>query len=231
MSEYFCPKCGSDLGDQPGFDPDVGIWTCTECGQTLYGDDIYDGDIYPGVMWYCDNCGALLNKQFGFSDTYSSWTCTECGYENPIEEDQIYESEDAYQRSNANGDYSSDDESRCESGYWPNSKTTVSQSNTSASESSTFIKKHGMILAALCIGPAVAFLLVNKKIMPAPSFENNDKIVLIFTLAIEWFVGTAASYAAMNVIKLLISVIEKHWKALLVLIIVLSVICVWRNYL
>lgn len=110
--EYFCTHCGAILNDQPGFDPDNGTWTCTECGQTLYGDDIYDGDIYPGVMWYCDSCGALLNKQSGFSDIYSSWTCTECGHENRISEDEIYESEEDYQNSKKN-DESEEPKHRC----------------------------------------------------------------------------------------------------------------------
>jgi ribosomal protein L37AE/L43A len=83
--EYYCPKCGAVLNDQEGFDPEKGSWSCTECGQELYGDDVYDGDVSPGVMWYCDECGALLNKQDGFSDYNSSWTCTECHHLNPLE--------------------------------------------------------------------------------------------------------------------------------------------------
>ena len=49
MSDYYCPHCGADLGDQYGFDPDAGYWTCTECGQFLMDDDIADGDEYEGV--------------------------------------------------------------------------------------------------------------------------------------------------------------------------------------
>ena len=94
--EYVCPHCWAILDDQDGFDPDKGSWTCTECGQLLYGDDVYDGDTYPGVMWYCDNCDALLNKQDGFYDGCGSWTCTECGHVNSISGDEIYESEEAY---------------------------------------------------------------------------------------------------------------------------------------
>ena len=48
------------------------------------------------MVWYCDSCGALLNRQLGFSDSCGSWTCTECYHTNPINEDEIYESEDDY---------------------------------------------------------------------------------------------------------------------------------------
>ena len=87
--EYFCPHCGAILNDQPGFDPDNGTWTCTECGQMLMEDDVYNGDTYEGVAWFCDNCGALLNRQSGFSDSYGSWTCTECGHVNSTTGDDI----------------------------------------------------------------------------------------------------------------------------------------------
>ena len=89
MSEYFCTNCGATLNGQYGFDPDNGFWSCTDCGQELYGDDIYDGDIYSGVMWYCDQCGVLLNKQDGFYDYCGSWTCTDCYHSNPISESEI----------------------------------------------------------------------------------------------------------------------------------------------
>ena len=87
--EYFCPNCGAILNDQPGFDPDKGTWTCTECGKMLMDDDVYNGDTYEGVAWFCDNCGALLNRQDGFSDSYGSWTCAECGHVNGTTEDNI----------------------------------------------------------------------------------------------------------------------------------------------
>lgn len=87
--EYFCPHCGAILNDQLGFDPDNGTWTCTECGQMLMDDDIYNGDTFEGVAWFCDNCGALLNRQDGFSDSYGSWRCTECGHVNGTMEDDI----------------------------------------------------------------------------------------------------------------------------------------------
>ena len=89
MDEYYCTNCNAILNEQFGFDPDGGSWSCTTCGQELFGDDVYDGDIYPDVMWYCDSCGALLNKQDGFGDYYSSWICTDCYHINPISEDAI----------------------------------------------------------------------------------------------------------------------------------------------
>lgn len=89
MDEYFCPKCGAILNDQYGFDPNGGTWRCTECGELLMDDDVYDGDSFEGVAWYCDSCGAFLNRQYGFSDSYGSWTCTECGHSNGITEDDI----------------------------------------------------------------------------------------------------------------------------------------------
>ena len=105
-SEYTCPNCGAILNDQYGFEPDNSSWTCTSCGQTLYGDDVYEGEMFEGVMWYCDNCGALLNKQRGFYDGCGTWSCTECYHANSISEDEIYDSEEEYQHaknSNTNG--------------------------------------------------------------------------------------------------------------------------------
>ena len=95
--EYFCPNCNAVLNDQPGFDPDLGSWTCTQCGQKLYGDEVATTmDQFDGVVWYCDSCGALLNKQSGFYDYCGTWYCTNCGHANPINENEIYESEDDY---------------------------------------------------------------------------------------------------------------------------------------
>lgn len=117
MSDYYCPHCGADLGDQPGFDPDAGYWTCTECGQFLTdpGDESDEPERFEGVGWFCDGCGAFLNKQSGFSDWYSTWTCTECGHVNNLSEDEIYESEEAYQASRSESD--SDDSDDDDDGY------------------------------------------------------------------------------------------------------------------
>jgi len=97
--EYYCPNCNAILNDQDGFDPQDSTWRCTECGKELFGDDIYSGDNFPGVIWRCDNCGAILNKQCGFSDNSDSWECTNCYHENQINEKSIYDSEEDYQNS------------------------------------------------------------------------------------------------------------------------------------
>ena len=119
MSDYYCPNCGADLGDQPGFDPDAGYWTCTECGQFLTdpGDESDEPSRFDGVGWFCDGCGAYLNKQSGFSDWYSSWTCTECGHVNNLSEDEIYESEEAYQASREEEESEEDDDGDDGYGY------------------------------------------------------------------------------------------------------------------
>lgn len=112
MSEYYCPNCGADLEEQPGFDPNSGYWTCTECGQFLTDPEDADEDAqFDGVGWFCDNCGAFLNKQDGFDDWCGTWICTECGHENRISEDEIYESEDDYQeRRSGSYDYEDDED-------------------------------------------------------------------------------------------------------------------------
>lgn len=99
MEEYYCTKCNAILNDQPGFDPSLEIWTCTECGQVLYGD-VIESTIsrFPNGVWYCDSCGAVLSLQPGFNDSCEVWECTECGYMNPINEDELYESEEDYQK-------------------------------------------------------------------------------------------------------------------------------------
>lgn len=83
--EYFCPNCNAILNEQLGFNPDEGSWICKKCGQVLYGD-VYEGEKYPGVMWYCNKCHALLNKQPSFSDCHNSWVCTVCGCSNELNE-------------------------------------------------------------------------------------------------------------------------------------------------
>lgn len=109
-NEYFCPNCNAILNYQLGFSPDNGAWTCTECGQQLYGDDFYAGERFEGVVWYCDECGEILNKQDGFSDVYSSWTCTNCGHVNFIDEDEIYASHEEYDEEEEFDDEDYDDD-------------------------------------------------------------------------------------------------------------------------
>ena len=99
--EFFCPNCNAILNDQPGFDPSIGVWTCTECGQCLYGDEVASTmQEFDGVVWYCDSCGAVLSLQAGFYDSCGTWYCTNCGYANQINKDEIYESEEDYQSKN-----------------------------------------------------------------------------------------------------------------------------------
>ena len=109
MSDYYCTNCGADLGEQYGFDPEKGYWTCTVCGILLTDPNDPDFDTPSGATWFCDGCGACLNKQSGFSEHYSSWTCTECGHNNRIDESEIYDSEEDYQRSKEEEDDSGDD--------------------------------------------------------------------------------------------------------------------------
>lgn len=98
MSDYYCTKCGADLGLQAGFDPHADHWFCTECGQLLSDPEVDDSDArFQNVGWFCDECGAYLNSQPGFSDWGDTWTCSECGHENRISEEDIYESEEEYQ--------------------------------------------------------------------------------------------------------------------------------------
>lgn len=102
MSDYYCPNCYSDLGDQPGFDPSEGTWTCKECGSFLMDEDIDSGYRFSGVAWRCDSCNALLNRQSGFSDIYDSWMCTKCGYTTSISSDDIIEEEHTCPNCSAN---------------------------------------------------------------------------------------------------------------------------------
>lgn len=92
MSDYYCPNCYADLEMQDGFDPDKGYWTCTECGQQLFGDEEEEASVnrqFPGVVWHCDSCDAVLNNQDGFDDWHGTWTCTKCGSLNFIDENEI----------------------------------------------------------------------------------------------------------------------------------------------
>lgn len=91
--EYFCPNCGATLDNQVGFDPNNGVWECSECGQVLFGDEVESTQaFFDDVVWRCDNCDAVLNVQPGFVDVLGNWICTECGYENEISEESIIDS-------------------------------------------------------------------------------------------------------------------------------------------
>ena len=90
--EYTCTNCGANLVLQEVFDPEKGYWTCTACGQQLFGNSEDRKSVtrrFPNVVWHCDECDAVLNVQPGFDDWRHEWTCTECGRVNYIEEDEI----------------------------------------------------------------------------------------------------------------------------------------------
>lgn len=57
------------------------------------------GKRFPHVKWYCDKCNTFLNRQKEFDDNLDSWECTKCGYKNSISADQVFESEEEYQKS------------------------------------------------------------------------------------------------------------------------------------
>jgi ribosomal protein L37AE/L43A len=53
---------------------------------------------FPHVTWFCDECGARLNLQKGFNDENNIWKCTRCGFNNSISYDNIFHSEEEYQK-------------------------------------------------------------------------------------------------------------------------------------
>lgn len=96
--EYYCPNCNAVLNDQEGFSPDLDAWTCTECGETLFGDAVESTmNRFNGVVWFCDECNAILNTQDGFDDSCGTWRCKNCGHENRISDNDIYDSISAYE--------------------------------------------------------------------------------------------------------------------------------------
>ena len=56
------------------------------------------------ITWYCDGCHAVLNEQDGFNRDSGSWVCSECGYYNDVTDDNVYESEEAYQEAMSDND-------------------------------------------------------------------------------------------------------------------------------
>ena len=114
-----CDSCGDLLNRQIGFSSTHSTWICKRCRHinnlsdyknadsanntenrakrfarnksTEAADEIYQGNLFPGVMWHCKRCGALLNKQFGFNDYSSLWECAKCGYSNYIMDGELQE--------------------------------------------------------------------------------------------------------------------------------------------
>ena len=60
FGDYECPNCGADLELQQGFDPDKGYWTCTECGQQLFGDDEDEASSYRRFQGLCGIATAAM---------------------------------------------------------------------------------------------------------------------------------------------------------------------------
>lgn len=88
----FCPRCYANLTLQKGYSSELPYWVCKGCGETLINPDI-EGDI----LWVCDECGAVLNVQKGFTTECEGFRCTECGFVNPINDSEIYHSEEEYE--------------------------------------------------------------------------------------------------------------------------------------
>lgn len=94
--EYeYCRNCDANLTKQKGYSNELPYWICRGCGMMLISPKVKADD---DIAWICDGCAAMLNVQKGFSEELSSWKCTECGYDNEIDIDKIYLSEDEYQQ-------------------------------------------------------------------------------------------------------------------------------------
>lgn len=89
----YCTRCDANLTMQKGYRNDLPYWVCKGCGEMLInptGDD-------SGIVWRCDGCGDFLNAQEGFADHGDSWVCTKCGFDNPMDDGQVYLSDDEFQ--------------------------------------------------------------------------------------------------------------------------------------
>jgi len=53
---------------------------------------------FPDIDWFCDRCNASLNYQSGFDDSKYTWKCADCGHKNSISRDNIYASQDDFER-------------------------------------------------------------------------------------------------------------------------------------
>lgn len=182
--EYFCPNCDAILNEQTGFDPDAGVWTCTECGVALFGDDVAKTQSqFEGVVWYCDSCGAVLSMQDGFYDSCGSWECTECGEINSITNDEIYELQNDYDDDDDDdGDDDDDDENENniddtqEDAEWGNSPCEVVYPNNSNKT------QHLPILKKFW------YHLIRKKFEPGvPSYECTGEN---FKEVVSWFLNS-----------------------------------------
>ncbi len=91
----YCTKCEADLTMQKGYSNDVPFWICKGCGQMLINPNVESED---DVAWICDGCGQMLNVQPGFKENNGTFKCLCCGFVNAIDEKNLYDSEDEYQR-------------------------------------------------------------------------------------------------------------------------------------
>lgn len=67
----------------------MGLFDKIKNGISSWGED--------DITWYCDGCNSILNNQPGFNTDSGTWECTVCGHINDVTENNVYESEDAYQ--------------------------------------------------------------------------------------------------------------------------------------
>lgn len=98
--EFICPHCNSILNNQEGFNPNKDYHKCTDCGMTIYADDVYSGEKFKNVYWHCEHCGALLNSQDKFNDKMGFWYCLECKHKNMITEENIIKPNSKSQKNN-----------------------------------------------------------------------------------------------------------------------------------
>lgn len=95
-THQFCPRCNANLMFQKGYDPNLSYWICLGCGEMLINPAVETED---DIVWICDRCGAMLNVQEGFHQECGEWICTDCGCMNPINERELYATEDEFQAS------------------------------------------------------------------------------------------------------------------------------------
>jgi len=90
----FCPRCDANITLQKGYSNELPYWICKGCREMLINPANPDDS---NIVWLCDGCGEMLNSQEGFYDNCGIFKCTCCGYENKINENEIYLSEEEYQ--------------------------------------------------------------------------------------------------------------------------------------
>ena len=73
--DWYCNECNEYLNSQPGFNPNCGTWSCTNCGEVNYideneilNDDEYDNFKNSGFDSYNEyvedmNSGEALSKE------------------------------------------------------------------------------------------------------------------------------------------------------------------------